>query len=64
MVLYVIILYKIVINIIEWLRIKCSAGSLVNQAARSGIMLKIIAWQTLIATKKYFTPVGRIARAA
>ena len=59
MVLYAIILYVIVINIIEWLRIKCSPGSLVNQAVRSEIMLKIIAWQALMATKKYFTPVGR-----
>ena len=64
MVLYVIILYKIVINIIEWLRIKCSSESLVNQAARSEIMLKITAWQALAAMKNILLRRGRNARAA
>lgn len=51
MVLYAIILYMIVINIIEWLRVTCSSEKLVNQAVQSEIMLKIIAWQALVATK-------------
>lgn len=64
MVLYAIILYKIVINIIEWLRIKCSSGSLINQAVISEIMLKITAWQALAAMKNILLRRGRNARAA
>lgn len=59
MVLYAIILYMIVINIIWKLRINCSFRSLVNQPVQSEITLKIIAWQELAVTAKYFAPVGK-----
>ena len=64
MVSYAIILYMIVINIIEKLRVKSNVRNLVNQAVQSEIMLKIIAWQVLVVTKNILLRRGRNARAA